>query len=391
MTPQPIIIDKKSGEVLEAGEVLPLGMSRDEYIAPHGTVAVWPVRKDGSDGRWRIGLETAKEDVRLGYIKSNKTGGRTTISYLAAGVVESIKKGEIIVTGKGKNAKFESVERHKIIPGTAWQIASHDASKNGTAIVKSILGTRSFSFPKSLYAVRDALKFFVDDKPDALILDFFAGSGTTMHAVNLLNAEDGGRRRCILVTNNEVSDKEATELTKNGYKPGDDEWEQLGIARYVTWPRTVCSIKGHDITGTQLKGNYLDSNRLMADGFSANAVFFKLSFLDKTSVALGRQFKELLPVLWMKGGAIGECPVIDKNLSIPNMLILPQNKIGILIDEKYYSDFDKSLSALPEIKTVFIVTDSEQAYRAMIAGYGDRNCYQLYRDYLDNFRINVGR
>jgi adenine-specific DNA-methyltransferase len=42
----------------------------------------------------------------------------------------------------------------------------------------------------------------------------------------------------------------------------------------------------------------------MADGFKANAAFFKMSFLDKTSVALGRQFRELLPVLWMKGGAL---------------------------------------------------------------------------------------
>lgn len=57
---------------------------------------------------------------------------------------------------------------------------------------------------KSLYAVHDAIRFFVSKKPDAVVLDFFAGSGTTMHAVNLLNEEDGGQRRCILVTNNEI-------------------------------------------------------------------------------------------------------------------------------------------------------------------------------------------
>ena len=48
----------------------------------------------------------------------------------------------------------------------------------------------------------------------------------------------------------------------------------------------------------------------MANGFLSNAAFFKLSFLDKTSVALGRQFEKLIPVLWMKGGAIGKCPVM---------------------------------------------------------------------------------
>ena len=134
------------------------------------------------------------------------------------------------------------------------------------------------------------------NKPDALIVDFFAGSGTTLHAVNLLNAEDGGNRRCILVTNNEVSYDEEKALRRAGYTPADEEWQKLGVARYVTWPRTVCSIEGHDINGAPLNGNYLGSDLPMADGFKANVAFFKLGFLDKDFVALGRQFKELLPM-----------------------------------------------------------------------------------------------
>ena len=138
-----------------------------------------------------------------------------------------------------------------------------------------------------MYATHDAIRFYIASKPDALVLDFFAGSGTTIHAVNLLNSEDGGNRRCILVTNNEVSDAEGKTLLEKGYKPGDPEWNNLGIARHVTWPRTVCSIEGHDINGQPLKGNYLGSDRPMADGFAANANFFKLGFLDKNSVAYG--------------------------------------------------------------------------------------------------------
>ena len=57
-------------------------------------------------------------------------------------------------------------------------------------------------------------------------------------------------------TTNEVSDQEAKILTEQGYKPGDEEWEKLGIAHSVTWPRTVGSIKGCDINGIPLKGNY---------------------------------------------------------------------------------------------------------------------------------------
>ena len=167
----------------------------------------------------------------------------------------------------------------------------------------------------------------------ALIVDFFAGSGTTLHAVNLLNAEDDGQRRCIMVTNNEVSEDEAKSLKNKGYNPGDDAWEALGIARYVTWPRTVCSIEGHNINGKPLEGTYITTEESMADGFKANAAYFKLGFLDKTSIALGRQLAELLPVLWLKAGAYGVCPRLqDEKLS---MMILPDNRFAILMNEKH--------------------------------------------------------
>ena len=227
---------------------------------------------------------------------------------------------------------------------------------------------------------------------------------------------DNGNRRCIMVTNNEVSDDEQKRLTKAGRKPGDEEWENLGIAHNVTWPRTLCTIKGKNISGAPLSGDYgtyhdrylpdeeangkykkvkmPDTPSLaemkMADGFKTNAAFFKLSFLDKTAVALGRQFRELLPVLWMKAGAIGKYPTLKCD-TLPDMLILPENKMAVLIDEIYYSEFDAQLDQHPEIQTVFIVTDSESAYRTMIRTYEGKACYQLYRDYLDNFRINTGR
>lgn len=256
-------------------------------------------------------------------------------------------------------------------------------------MLRKIFGDKVFSFPKSLYVEHDTIRFFVDNKPNALIVDFFAGSGTTLHAVNLLNAEDGGHRRCILVTNNEVSDAEAKEMTSRGLQPGDAEWEKLGIARYVTWPRTVCSIEGHDVNGNPLKGNYLGSDRPMADGFRANAVFFKLGFLDKTKVSLGMQFKELLSTLWMKAGAVGRCPVVEAG--VPDMLILPENRMAILNDENRFSVFTQALEQHPEIDVVYLVTDYEPGFVAMSEALAGKTTYQLYRDYLDNFRINAGR
>lgn len=386
----PILIDSKTEEVIGTGPALPLATSVEAYNAPDGCTAIWPYRKDGSEGRWRIGIETANQNISNGYIKANRIGDRFTISYLASGVVEAIEKGEIVVSGKGKDLQFDILAEHRIIPGTAWQIPSHDASKNGTAIVKSIMGSRAFSFPKSLYAVHDTIRFFLDDKPNAIVIDFFAGSGTTMHAVNLLNAEDGGRRRCIMVTNNEVSSDEAKMLAEQGYRPGDDEWNSLGIARYVTWPRTVCSIEGHDINGNALKGNYLGSDIPMSTGFKANAAFFQLSFLDKTAVALGMVFNEMLPTLWMKAGSIGKCPTVSGN-SVPNMLILPENKFAVLINENAFALFSEELEKHPEIQTVFLATDYDVNYRAMVKNLNVQTTYQLYRDYLDHFRLNRGR
>lgn len=127
----------------------------------------------------------------------------------------------------------------------------------------------------------------------------------------------------------------------------------------------------------------------MSDGFNSNAIYFKLGFLDKTAVALGMQFKEMLPVLWMKAGAIGKCPEVIG--TVPDMLILPGNRFAVLINENAFAAFEEAVNNTPEIQTVFIVTDYEVNYRAMIKNLTVEASYQLYRDYLDNFRINHGR
>ena len=393
----PIFVDDKKGRIHSVGEPLIFGKDKiEEIIPPAGCTAVFPIREDGIATMWGCRREELMRRIEKGYIRVGKktpnNPQKYSLSYIKTGAIHDIETGKAKIEGYAKDGSVQAFysEKRKKNPPTVIEHPKYDARIHGSGIIDGIIGRDRFSFPKSLYAVEDCLKFVIANKPDALILDFFAGSGTTLHAVNLLNAEDGGHRRCILVTNNEVSADEAKNLTKKGCKPGDEEWEKLGIARYVTWPRTVCSIEGHDVNGNPLKGNYIGSDILMADGFRANAAFFKLSFLDKNALALGRQFAELLPVLWMKGGAVGRCPVLSEG-DLPAMLIFSENRMAVLTDETRFPEFQERMKDVPDIETIFFVTDSEAAYKDMVRHYGGRACYQLYRDYLDNFRINVRR
>ena len=384
-----------SGVVTGIGDPVSEDVDISNYPAPEGSIAVFPIRDDGIEVNWGISDITAKELWKNGYIHVGKycpdKPQKWILSRLTEGRVNDIKSGRAEVIGHHPDGSVIAVykDNKKRYPVSVWNKESHNAETQGSSLLSKILLSGRFPYPKSLYAVLDCLRMFIANNPHALVVDFFAGSGTTLHAVNLLNAEDGGCRRCILVTNNEVSDTEAKEMTARGLKPGDKEWEKLGIARYVTWPRTVCSIKGHDVNGNPLKGNYLGSDLPMADGFQANAAFFKLGFLDKTRVSLGMQLREMLPTLWMKAGAHGPCPSIEE--CIPEILILPENRFAVLVNEKQYMAFAEKLDMHPEIEIVYIITDSESGYRDMISGLNVKESYQLYRDYLDNFRINASR
>ena len=128
-------------------------------------------------------------------------------------------------------------------------------------MVENILGEKNIDFPKSLYAVLDALK--ITSQKNSTILDFFAGSGTTGHAVLELNKKDGGNRKFILCTNNEINgmEKEFKEKYQLSNKEFEQErkikskrfleWEEkYGICSTVTYPRIEKVINGYAFKGT---------------------------------------------------------------------------------------------------------------------------------------------
>lgn len=467
------------------------------------------MRSDGSLGNWSVGPAKLRELIGKGYTSLGRfDADRNTysIAYLNKKPQTQIDSGEITIIARDEQRNTVTLEYTVGIsrtPKTVWYRRLHDAGANGSDFLTGIIGkSKQFSFPKSLYAVRDSLGTVVRDRPTALIVDFFAGSGTSLNAVNLLNANDGGQRQCILVTNNEVSEDEAQRLSEQDLQPGDAEWDAVGICRSVTWPRNKFTILGKRDDGTALEGDYQtgrtiskekarnirqlsfaegrtltlpqrkqlaalmptlpqsklvaaapwfldedlpvsvlwdvqqaeawleelaeadhltdiyvvttenklftalakairgtlgplileeDEKRLMADGFPANLDYFKLEFLEPSAVALGRQFEGILPILWMMAGSSGPCPLTPENGYAHLHWLIPEaNPFAVLMRETRFREFLTKLDTRPELTHIFLVTNSDKAFHDMKADLPDHlTVTQLYKSYLDNFKINT--
>lgn len=210
----PLWIEPKSQKIVRVGERLPLSTSPSYEADEDGLLPVWPIRQNGTEGRWGVGAPTLHTLVEQGFVKVGRyvqTRNTWGVSYLTRQIVADITAGKYSVESRDPITDVATVVTVGVAERrikTVWFRKRHNAGVGGTALVSKLVGTdRPFSFPKSLYAVRDTLAMLVKDKKEALVMDFFAGSGTTLHATAMLNAEDGGKRRCVLITNNDVDEK----------------------------------------------------------------------------------------------------------------------------------------------------------------------------------------
>ncbi len=199
-----------------------------------GIIEVYPIDNKGIERKWRYSrqsIEDIKDLLNIKYINGN---------------IEIYK--------------YKKTER----PRTVWINSKYDANEYGSKLVKKITGV-DFPYPKSLYTVKDSIYISLNEKKDAIILDFFAGSGTTGHAVLELNKEDGGNRRFILVTNNEMEDEKEKEFKKKYDLTEQEflrwkrerrkewiEWEEkYGICTSITYPRIKKVMEGYPFEGTE--------------------------------------------------------------------------------------------------------------------------------------------
>lgn len=388
----PIYVDPVGPKIMKIGEALPNGVSDSENV--EGAFAVLPIRKDGSEGRWQWTPSTLRTGLKEGRVKiSGSIDKGFTVSILKPGEFKKILNGEVEVVGYGVDGSVivegqGDSDLVRAIPSSQWRITSHDATQYGTRLLgDAFLPGRDFPYPKSLYAVEDALRFFIIDNPQAIVLDFFSGSGTTAHAVMRLNRQDGGSRQCISVTNNEVAADEQKSLREQGLRPGDAEWEKHGICDYITKPRVKAAIDGKTPDGEPIKGDYKFTDEFpMAEGFEENAEFFTLSYEAKTAVNHNLAYARIAPLLWLRAGAQGKR--IDK---LPADGWAVATTYALLTEVDQATPFIAAVKKAEGLRIAYIVTDDDRRFQAIAKRLPDGiEPVRLYESYLSNFSFANG-
>ncbi|WP_084419099.1 site-specific DNA-methyltransferase [Henriciella litoralis] len=384
----PIFVDDLSGLIHSVGDSLPNDVNIEDVEAPVGTHAVFPLNPAGEERLWGVVPERLRYLAENGYARVNDRG---LVQFLNAGTVQAIASGQVEVTGRDSFGGIEGYFRpgsKTLMPKSVWLRDSHNAQSHGSLLLKRLLPNRVFPFPKSLFAVEDALRFFVSAKPNATVVDFFAGSGTTAHAVMRLNRQDGGRRQCISVTNNEVAADEQKVLREAGLRPGDPDWEKWGICDHITKPRIAAAITGKTPDGEPINGDYKFTDEFpMADGFEENAEFFTLTYETPVSVSHNKAFARIAPLLWMRAGSEGR-----RVENLPEAGWDVADTYGLLTDLDQAAAYCAAIEAAKAIRIAYIVTDDERRFQSIAQRLPDGvEPVRLYESYLTNFRFSMGR
>ena len=260
----PIFIDRETMNIVGVGKSLTERVNEGTYSgeladfpfdfdeAPEGTAALWPISSKGAECVWRLIPERLKNDWKKGYLKVSKNKSKVnpneySVQYLPEGVISKIKSGELEVVGQEPGAPTLVFGENKTVGGeipTIWTEKDFHTTK-GTAAIKEIFGDKRFSYPKPLELIVEILRAVT--KTDSIVLDFFAGSGTTGQACLELNKQDSGNRRFIVCTNNE----------------GD-------ICNSVTYPRLQTIFSGVRIDGSTY-----------SDGIPANLKYYRTDFVSR--------------------------------------------------------------------------------------------------------------
>lgn len=318
----PIFVDD-DGKVVGCGKSLQERIDDGSFVgdkadfvfdyneAPKGTVAIWPVTNQNDPCVWRLIPDKFMQNWNKGYIKvipNSKGKNKWNIQYLSGGIIAQIEEGTLQTVQPDISKPTLDVIGFKTaassIP-TIWT-DTRFLTAAGSKDIKSVFNSKvSFSFPKPVSLMKDIFKR-VSGKTD-IILDFFAGSGTTGQAVMDLNKEDGGNRRFILCTNNENN-----------------------ICEEVTYQRLKTVITGKRADGSEY-----------SEGRKANLKYYKTDFVDKESEEI---YDDLLE-------HTKEMIQLQYGVKVDNQ------KYIMIMDDEEMDEFEKHFDEYEHIEAVFINQD----------------------------------
>lgn len=398
-----IYIDE-NGRIVGCGESLTEKIKNGKYTgeledyefdyneAPAGTVAVYPVTQKGEPCVWRLISEKLMENWEKGYIKvvpnmSKNSKNKYTVQYLSGGIISKIESGEFKTSRMSSDFPTLEVENYRTsgatIP-TIWTNKSYYTT-NGSNQIKEMIKNKDFPYPKPVDLIKDILRRVT--KNDSLVLDFFAGSGTTAQAVIELNNEIGGDRRVILCTNNQ--NKICDNVTyprilavNRGYKCKNKREHILRDVKFNL--NDICSMeeqlkslekekKLYEETYSKVKIEIKD-NRLqligisekesMVDGLNFNMKYYKTDFINKISEDI---YDELLAHT-------------KEMIELQHGIKVDGKKYVMIMDDDEMDEFEKHFSDYSDLKAVYINQDvllstSQEKILADVNTYIIPDCY----------------
>ncbi len=261
-----------------------------------GIIEVYPIDAQGNERKWvfsRQTVETIKSELTVEYNKQRK-------------IWDIIRK------------------KTKLNFKTVWIDKIYNANAYGTKLLSQIVDVK-FPYPKSLYTVKDCIKAAMHDKNNATILDFFAGSGTTAHAVLELNKEDGGKRKFIVCTNNEDNNGSGTK-----------------IAMDICYPRIKKVMRG-----------YINKSGEKVEGFGGNLKYFSTSFVNNVKTD---NDKRILTSCCTEMLCLAEA-TFDEVVIRKGLFAIYENQkqmAGIIFDEDAMTDFKKEAKKYKKPIVVYV-------------------------------------
>lgn len=286
----------------------------------NNSTAVYPITDSGVERTWKTTKETFWERYKNGDIVAKKESNKIV-------VYEKLREDQVIKTH--------------------WIEKKYHGFHFGTKILDDLLGVKTFDFPKSLFLMRDIYKLF--SSKDALILDFFSGSATSAHAIMLLNAEDGGKRKYIMVQIPATCD-EKSEAYKAGYKTICD----IGKERIR---RAGKKIKDENPSTTGLDVGF---RVLKLDSSNMKDVYYKpedysQGFLEslEDNIKEDRTPLDLLFQVMLDLGKPLSAKIEEREIAGKHVFVVDDNDLVACFDSNVTEDVVKTIAQLKPLYAVF--------------------------------------